>query len=52
MTYNEFKTEYNASLTQMMKYSPKEVGAEYYAEKMGALVDAYPEYETRLDNES
>jgi hypothetical protein len=51
MTYNEFKTAYADAFKRMMSYTTKQVGAGIYAEKMAALADAYPDFETRFEAE-
>lgn len=51
MTYEEFKTAYTNAFNSMAKYKINEVGSSYFAEKMAALSDAYPEFEVRLESE-
>lgn len=52
MTYEEFKAEYTKLFNAMMSYTPDQVGAGHYAEKMADLADAYPEFEDRIDDEA
>lgn len=41
MTYEAFKTEYRKLFKAMMCYSPDQVGAGHFAEKMADLADEY-----------
>ena len=52
MTYEAFKTEYNALLVRFMSYSHMQAGHKVYASKLADLVDAYPEYESKLEEET
>jgi hypothetical protein len=52
MTYEAFKAEYAALLARMLSYSIGQAGSNIYASKMADLVDAYPEYEARYDEET
>lgn len=51
MTYGDFVLKYNEYFERMMQYSPDQVGARWYAEKMAALAEEYPEFEERLEKE-
>ena len=51
MTYQEFKIEYNNLLNQMFKYDSDQTGSIIFAEKIGKLVDEYPEFEKQLEEE-
>lgn len=51
MSYEEFKTLYVATFKTMMSYSPNEVGAGIYAEKLAELADKYPAFTERVEHE-
>ncbi len=51
MNYNEFKTEYEKLLREMMKYTIEQVGSGVFAEKLADLTEAHPEHEDRYDSE-
>ena len=51
MTYGQFKSEYENLFSRMMKYNCEQVGSGFYAEKMAALCDDYPEFELQIDEE-
>lgn len=51
MTYEEFKVEYTKAFKAMMSYTPGQVGAGHFAEKMADLSDEYPEFEERFEEE-
>jgi hypothetical protein len=51
ITYQEFKTLYINTFKTMMSYTPKEVGAQIYAEKLAKLSDDYPEWTELVESE-
>jgi len=51
MTYEEFKVAYVKAFNLSMKYSPNEVGASMYAQKMSDLSVAYPDFAEQVENE-
>jgi hypothetical protein len=51
ITYQEFKTLYINTFKTMVSYSPKEVGAQIYAEKLAKLSDDYPEWTELVESE-
>lgn len=51
MSYEDFVREYHRLVKLMIGYGPDEAGSVVYAEKLSDLVDKYPEYENRLDND-
>lgn len=51
LTYEAFKFEYLRLFKMLMSYSSDQAGSYYYAEELGNLVDAYPEFEERLEKE-
>ena len=51
MSYEEFKKAYTECFDLMMKYSPDQIGARIYSERMAELSDEYPEFEERLLSE-
>jgi hypothetical protein len=51
MNYETFKIEYSKLFKAMMGYTPDQVGAGHFAEKMAALSDEYPDFENRLEDE-
>lgn len=52
MTYSEFKAEMERLLIECGKYSPDQIGAGVFLEKMADLAEQYPEYDERWENES
>ena len=50
-TYEEFRDEYRRLFSEMMKYSPDEVGSSHFAEKMAVLADQNPEWAERVESE-
>ena len=52
MNYQEYKTKYINLINEMFKYSVDQVGSEYFANKLGELVDSNPsEWEEMVDEE-
>jgi hypothetical protein len=49
VTFDEFKAAYIDTFNRMMEYSPSQVGAGVYAEKMAALADAHPDWAERVE---
>lgn len=50
MSYEEFVTEYERALRDMMSYELHQVGSVHFCEKAAALADEYPEFMDRYDN--
>ncbi len=51
MTYEEFKTQYESLLKEMLKYNIEQVGSGIFASKLADLTEEYPEFEARYDDE-
>jgi len=51
MSYEEFKAEMARLLNECSKYTPDQIGAGVFLEKMADLADQYPEHDERLENE-
>lgn len=51
MNYQDFRTHYQALFDRWMCYTPNQVGSWILAEKLADLADAYPQFETRLEQE-
>ena len=51
MSYEDFKAEYFRLLRNLLAYAPDTVGAKIFAEKIGDLVEEYPEFEKIIDEE-
>lgn len=49
--YESFKNYYLLLLKEMFKYKSDQVGSQIFAEKLGELVDKYPEYEKIIDED-
>jgi hypothetical protein len=52
MTYEAFKAEYTKLFNLSFKYTVNQAGSSYYVEKLAELADAYPEFESRIENEA
>jgi uroporphyrinogen-III decarboxylase len=52
MSYEEFVTEYERALRNMMSYELNQVGSIYFCEKAANLADDYPEFMNRYDSEN
>ena len=52
MTYEAFKAEFTKLFNLSFKYTVNQAGSGYYVEKLAELADAYPEFETRIENEA
>jgi hypothetical protein len=52
MTYDEFKAEYTKLFNLSFKYTVNQAGSSYYVQKLAELADAYPEFESRIENEA
>jgi hypothetical protein len=51
ITFEEFKAQYIATFHRMMEYSPNAVGSIIYAEKMGELYDAHPDWADLVESD-
>jgi hypothetical protein len=51
LTYDEFKLQYEKLFKEMNKYDITQAGSNVFAGKMADLVEKYPEFEKRLDDE-
>lgn len=51
MTYEQFKAEYVRLYNIMQEYTPDQVGAAVYCEKLATLADQYHEFEEQLFSE-
>lgn len=52
MTYETFKAEYTTLFNLSFKYTLNQIGSKIYMEKLADLADAYPEYESRIEEEA
>ena len=50
MSYEEFVTEYERALRNMMGYELNQVGSIHFCEKAANLSDDYPEFMDRYDS--
>jgi hypothetical protein len=50
-SYAEFKSLYQKTLLTMFSYTPGEAGSAVFAEKMGHLEDAFPDFAKKYDEE-
>ena len=51
MTYEEFVTEYENLLSRLMAYKPDTIAHNEFSSKLADLVEDYPDFEERYDNE-
>lgn len=49
--FRQFALEYRATFAKMMTYSPSQVGAGIYAEKLAELADAHPDWVEQIEGE-
>jgi hypothetical protein len=52
MDYKQFKEAYNNLIESLLTYTPNQVGAQIYSEKLADICEMYPEYEIQIDLES
>jgi hypothetical protein len=51
MTFGEYKAQYIATFRRWMDYGPQTVGSIIYAEKMGELYDAHPDWADLVESD-
>ena len=51
-SFEDFKVLYEETLSKLMEYSPDQLGCVVFSEKLGLLVDSYPLFEARYDEET